>query len=639
MKTIFLINLLFNNISDKVSDSSKGEYEASTRKRSVFNEPQKDYTGNDDAGFELPTTKQRSVTEGRHDSNGETGAKVYSPKRSSISESRKASVNTRNGVEFKRPSTSFKDDKKSKTFDGNDLGISTKLSKRDSEYSARGGPSNKRGSFTPDRVDILGDRSGIDSKVTSPRPSVFNEERHVSADDIYGVEPIISTKWKIVDEGRSYSLDDRKSTKATTSPYERNSVKRVSILDANAKRSTLLSDTGTKTYLQKHISHDDVTDPKGEYFSYISSSNIGDIDKNDELNITSHQPSTISERDSLGRSGIQPSTTSGRDSLSRTGIDTSDDPRDFDDTSYGRNINYTNRTDTETDVPIFFDNVVPVKRISSFASKTGSTHQTPSISTFRQISLNESKRVSLDNKSEGNKRSFSYYGENRSGSTYGRNESGTRIRSSMVETYNEGKSDYTGDIDDDGGIGEIKYDSFLETRKVGSFIEDKTGRSSGALYPLEDDKASYSRADNRIHNASYSRSRSVEPKDTYINKRIPHKEGDKGGKGKETYMRSTDVNTDFQFSKNGSKGKIVKYSDEDDSRIAIIGREINRTLSFIYEHELIPLQHVIKGLKEDIDVLAEQQVLLREKLNGPKRMRPVKKCGCFKRYDFSSILE
>lgn len=561
----------------------------------------------------MSPTKRRSLTEGRYDSNGETGAKIYSPKRSSISESRKASLSTRSIAESKMPSSSFKDDK-SKTSDRSDLETSTKLSKRDSEYSASRGPSNKRESFTPDRVDILGDRSGTNSKVTTPRPSVFTEEKYVSADGTYGVKPIISPNWEIVDESR----------------------KSVSILDP--KRRTSLSDTGSKTHLQKHISRDDRADSKSEYFSFIQSSNIADSERNDELNITSRQPSTISGRDSLDRSGIQQSTTSERYSLGKSGIDTDDDRKNFDDTSYGRNINYTNRTDTETDIPKLFDDAVPAKRISLFASKTDSNVQTSSIPSFRQISLTGSKKVSLDNKSEGNKRSFSYYGENRSGSTYGKNESGTRIRSSKGESYNEAKSDYTGDIGDDRSIRGMKYNSSLETRKVDPFIEHRTGQSSGALYPFEDDKASYSKADKRIHSASHSRSGSVEREDAYINKKIIQEKGVMGGKAN-AYLRSIDVNTDFQFSKNGSRGKLVKYTDDDDSRIAIIGREINRTLSFIYEHELLPLQHVIKGLKEDIDVLAEQQVLLREKLHGPKRVRPVRKCDCFKRYDFCSILE
>lgn len=537
----------------------------------------------------MPPDKRKSVTEGRHNSKSETGAKIYSPKRSSI-ENRKASVSTRNTAESKLPSSTFKDDKP-KTFEGNDLEISTKMSKRDSEYSNSRGPSNKRGSFTPERVDLLGDRSNTGIKATSPRQSVFNGERRISA-----------------------------STEAAMSPYERSSVKSVTIVDANAKRSTLLSDSGPRTYSQNHILRDDRADSKGEFFSNIPSSNIADIDINDEL------------YDNTSR---RQSTTSGRHSLGRSGIDTSDDPHDFfDDPSYDINIKYTNRTDTETNIPTFYDGTIPAKRISSLVSRNDSNLQTP-ISSFRQTSLTGNKTVPLDDRSEVNKRSFSNYGENRSGSTYGRKESGTRVRSSKGTTFNEAKSDYTDDIGDDKII---KYDSFFDRRKVDSYSDDKSGRTSGAFYPFEDDKAGYSKADKTIHRAAHSHTRSVDREDTYINKKISYEEDDKRGKGK-TYLRYTDVNTDFQFSKKGSRGKLVKYSDEDDSRIAVIGREINRTLSFIYEHELIPLQHVIKGLKEDIDVLAEQQVLLREKLHGPKRVRPVRKCGCYKRYDFGSILE
>lgn len=604
-----------DNISDKVSDSSKGQYETATLKRDMFNGPQKGYAGENDADFELPPTKRKSITEGRHDSKGESGAKFYSPKRSSIAENRKASSNTRNIDEFKMPSTTFKDDKP-KTFDGSDLEAGTRLSKRDSEISDRKGPSRKRGSFTSDRVDLLNDRSGTGSKMTSPRESLFNEQRLVATDSTHGVDPIISPKWEIVGEGKKFSRDDRTFTEATGPTYERNSVKGVSIPDMSAKRSTLLGDTGSQAYLQTHLSRDNRTDSKGEFISFMPR----DIDRNDELYMISRQPSTGS----------------GRDPLSRSRIDANDDPRDFlDDSRYGGNIKYTGSTDTKTDTPILFDDTVPAKRISSFMSRTDSK---PSNSSFRQISLNENKKKPLDEKTEANKRSFSYYGENRSSSMYGRNESGTRMRSSKGETYNQTKSDYTSDLGDDRNIGVIKYDSFFDTGKVDSFIEDKSGRSSGVFYPFEDDATSYSKADKKINNVMHSRSRSMDRDNAYINKRISHEKSVKGEKSK-TYSRPTDVNTDFQFAKNGTRSKLVKYSAEDDSRIAIIGREINRTLSFIYEHELIPLQHVIKGLKEDIDVLAEQQVLLREKLHEPKRVRPVRKCGCFNRYDFGSILE
>lgn len=572
----------------------------------MFNEPQKDYTGGNDAGFELPPSKRGSLTEGRHDSRSQNGAKMYSPKRSSVTENRKASLSIKNTAESEISSSTFKDDKP-KTFYGGDLETGARLSKQDSEYSDKRDPLNKRGSFIPDRVDLLSDRSRTGSKVISPRQNVFNEQRHVSAEGTYGDEAMTMSRRRIISEGRNYSRDERKSIEATLSPYERNSVKGVSILDMSAKHSTLSSDIGSRTHSQKHISRDGRADSKGEFIPR-------DIDGNDELNMASRQPSTISPR-------------------GRSGIDISDDTRDFDDVSYGGNIKYTDGT--ETDIPTFFDTTVPAKRISSFVHRTDSK---PSISSFRQLSLTGSKREPLDDKGEVNKRSFSYYGENRSGSTYSRTESGTRMRSSKEGTYNKAKSDYTGDIGDDRNIGVIKHDSFFDTRKVDSFIKDKSGRSSGAFYSFEDDEATYSKANKRIDSAAHSRSRSVDRDDTYINKRISHEEDHKEGKGK-TYSRSIDANTDFQFSKNGSRGKVVKYSTEDDSKIAIIGREINRTLSFIYEHELIPLQHVIKGLKEDIDVLAGQQVLLREKLHGPKRVRPVGKCGCCKRYDFGSILE
>lgn len=596
-----------SNISDKVSDSSKSAVR--TLKQGMFNEPQKDYTDGNDAGFELPPTKRGSLTEGRHDSRSQNGAKMYSPKRSSVTD-KKISLSIRNTAESEKSSSTFKDDKP-KTFDGSDLETGAKLSKQDPEHIDKRDTSNKRGSFTPDRVDLLSDKSRTGSKVISPRQSVFNEQRHVSAEGTHGDEPLTMSRRRTISEGSNNSRNKRKSVEATMSAYERNSVKGVSILDMSAKNSTLSSDIGSRTHSQKHISRDGRADSKGEFITR-------DIDRNYELNMASRQPSTISGEGPRGRSGI----------------DISDDPRDFfDDVSYGGNIKYTNGT--ETDIPTLFDTSVPAKSISSFVYRTDSK---PSISSFRQLSLTGSKREPLDDKGEENKRSFSYYGENRSGSTYTRTESGTRMHSSKEGTYNKAKSDYTGNIDVDKNVGVIKYDSFFDTHKVDSFIKDKSDRSRGALYQFEDDQATYSKANKRVNSAAQSHSRSMDRDDTYINKRISHEEEHKEGKGK-TYSRFIDANTDFRYSKNGSRGKVVKYSAEDDSKIAIIGREINRTLSFIYEHELIPLQHVIKGLKEDIDVLAGQQVLLREKLHGPKRVRPVGKCGCCKRYDFSSILE
>ncbi|XP_073949731.1 uncharacterized protein isoform X2 [Choristoneura fumiferana] len=61
---------------------------------------------------------------------------------------------------------------------------------------------------------------------------------------------------------------------------------------------------------------------------------------------------------------------------------------------------------------------------------------------------------------------------------------------------------------------------------------------------------------------------------------------------------------------------------------------INKSLAFIYERELIPLHNVIKNLTEEINILTTQQELLKDKVRGAKRTKslrlvPVnKRCGC-----------
>lgn len=61
---------------------------------------------------------------------------------------------------------------------------------------------------------------------------------------------------------------------------------------------------------------------------------------------------------------------------------------------------------------------------------------------------------------------------------------------------------------------------------------------------------------------------------------------------------------------------------------------INKSLAFIYERELIPLHNVIKNLTEEINILTTQQDLLKDKMRSVKRSKslrlvPVnKRCGC-----------
>lgn len=572
-----------NIISEKNSYSSKGEYEAPRLKRSSFNEARNDYTSSNDPGFELRPTNRKSQTEG--DNKSETEAKVNSPKLSSKPENKKSPLSSRNTGESKVSSSAFKDTKP-EMLDRNNYKTSKKLSKRDSEYSCSRGsimPSNKRGSFMSDRIDLLGHGSRTGSKLTFLRRSGLNE-----TDDGYIVEPITSPRWGIDGDGRSFSRDDRKSTEPRTSHYERSSAKSVSIVDTRAKQSPV-NESKRGSLDDRHKT--EFRDDKEHLFGYVGSTTY-----------------------------LQKHSTFSIDTLNKNGIDASGYPRDIYDANYGRH------------------GAVLAKRIYSHESRVDNQ---PSISSFKQTSLTGSKRVPQD-KSEFDKKS--YYNHNRSGSIYNRNESSTKTRSTKGATYNEAKSDYTGDINDDRNIGITKYDSYLDTSIVDSFIQDKSGRSTNTFHLLEDnptnsksesngarlskfDEFGNQEFDMRIHGPVHSRSRSMDRDDS---KRI------KNGKN---YFRSIDGNVESQFNKNVSRNKVAKYFDQDDSRIAIIGSEINRTLSFIYEHELIPLQNVIKGLKEDIDVLAKQQVLLKEKLHGPKRMKPVKKCPCFKRHDFSSILE
>ncbi|XP_052756184.1 MATH and LRR domain-containing protein PFE0570w-like [Galleria mellonella] len=64
---------------------------------------------------------------------------------------------------------------------------------------------------------------------------------------------------------------------------------------------------------------------------------------------------------------------------------------------------------------------------------------------------------------------------------------------------------------------------------------------------------------------------------------------------------------------------------------------LQKTLAILYELQLVPLQNVIKSLKEEIDELARQQFWLKENLQI-KKNKPIKlininkRCGCFKRY-------
>ncbi|XP_060803795.1 probable protein phosphatase DDB_G0279461 [Amyelois transitella] len=59
-------------------------------------------------------------------------------------------------------------------------------------------------------------------------------------------------------------------------------------------------------------------------------------------------------------------------------------------------------------------------------------------------------------------------------------------------------------------------------------------------------------------------------------------------------------------------------------------------LSKIYEKQLIPLQRLISDVKKDVDVLASQQLWLKEnwhrtKRNNPKLTHSSRKCGCYKK--------
>lgn len=66
------------------------------------------------------------------------------------------------------------------------------------------------------------------------------------------------------------------------------------------------------------------------------------------------------------------------------------------------------------------------------------------------------------------------------------------------------------------------------------------------------------------------------------------------------------------------ESKIVKqpvYNQQDQNDTAL-----HRTLTDIYEKELVPLQTMIRSLKTDIDYLTEQRTLLKKKVICSKKL-------------------
>ncbi|KAG7306088.1 hypothetical protein JYU34_008672 [Plutella xylostella] len=69
--------------------------------------------------------------------------------------------------------------------------------------------------------------------------------------------------------------------------------------------------------------------------------------------------------------------------------------------------------------------------------------------------------------------------------------------------------------------------------------------------------------------------------------------------------------------------------------------KLNKTLSLVYEDQLLPLQNIIMSLKNEIDAMAQQQALFKQTIISCKRrsyrVRHVKKCNCSRRSHVFSI--
>lgn len=64
--------------------------------------------------------------------------------------------------------------------------------------------------------------------------------------------------------------------------------------------------------------------------------------------------------------------------------------------------------------------------------------------------------------------------------------------------------------------------------------------------------------------------------------------------------------------------------------------ELQETISLIYEQNLIPVQNMLRALKEDVDILVRNQISIREMLKT-RKSRPArlvhanKRCGCYRK--------
>lgn len=94
---------------------------------------------------------------------------------------------------------------------------------------------------------------------------------------------------------------------------------------------------------------------------------------------------------------------------------------------------------------------------------------------------------------------------------------------------------------------------------------------------------------------------------------------------------NSDIDEEYTDYEEINKAETNKYNNIN------MNKDLRNTLNSIYEQELVPLQSIIKGLREEIDALAAYQMKLNVQNLTPKRSKPFrlvhtnKKCCNFRR--------
>lgn len=88
----------------------------------------------------------------------------------------------------------------------------------------------------------------------------------------------------------------------------------------------------------------------------------------------------------------------------------------------------------------------------------------------------------------------------------------------------------------------------------------------------------------------------------------------------------------------GPGGEIKSSGEKEYNKIIESENIMDSNVIDLYEQELVPLQLIIKNLKDEIDVLAAQQLVFRDKVFCPKKSKlprlvhTNKKCvGCLRK--------